>query len=125
MNVLRALPLFPLHSVLCPGMALPLHIFEPRYREMIGACLEAETPFGVVLIRDGREVGPLAGHIADVGTTAVILLPLSVTAPAGMLFAPNATEPSGRTIITPAKSMFGSPIEANPAVPLPRLTPQT
>jgi Lon protease-like protein len=69
---MRELPLFPLHSVLCPGIALPLHIFEPRYREMIGHCLETGSPFGVVLIRDGREVGPLAGHIADVGTTAAI-----------------------------------------------------
>lgn len=69
---MRELPLFPLHSVLCPGIALPLHIFEPRYRDMIGHCLETGSPFGVVLIRDGREVGPLAGHIADVGTTAAI-----------------------------------------------------
>jgi len=69
---MRELPLFPLHLVLCPGIALPLHIFEPRYREMVGHCLETGSPFGVVLIRDGREVGPLAGHIADVGTTAAI-----------------------------------------------------
>ncbi len=69
---MRRLPLFPLHSVLCPGIALPLHIFEPRYREMVGQCLETGSPFGVVLIREGREVGPLAGHIADVGTTAAI-----------------------------------------------------
>jgi Lon protease-like protein len=69
---MRELPLFPLHSVLCPGIALPLHIFEPRYREMIGYCLETGSPFGVVLIRDGREVGPLAGQIAEVGTTAAI-----------------------------------------------------
>jgi Lon protease-like protein len=69
---MRELPLFPLHSVLCPGIALPLHIFETRYREMVGHCLETGSPFGVVLIRDGREVGPAAGHIADVGTTAVI-----------------------------------------------------
>lgn len=69
---MRELPLFPLHSVLCPGIALPLHIFEPRYREMVGHCLETGSPFGVVLIRDGREVGPDAGHIADVGTTAAI-----------------------------------------------------
>jgi uncharacterized protein len=69
---MRELPLFPLHSVLCPGIALPLHIFESRYREMIGHCLETGSPFGVVLIRDGREVGTSAGRIADVGTTAVI-----------------------------------------------------
>lgn len=70
--MMRELPLFPLHSVLCPGIALPLHIFEPRYREMVGRCLETGSPFGVVLIRAGREVGPLAGHIADIGTTAAI-----------------------------------------------------
>lgn len=66
------LPLFPLHSVLCPGVALPLHIFEERYRLMIGRCIERAEPFGVVLIRDGREVGPLEGRLAEVGTTAVI-----------------------------------------------------
>jgi uncharacterized protein len=69
---MRDLPLFPLHSVLCPGIALPLHIFEPRYREMIGHCLETGSPFGVVLIREGRDTGPVAGHIADVGTMAAI-----------------------------------------------------
>jgi Lon protease-like protein len=69
---MHELPLFPLHSVLCPGIALPLHIFEARYRAMIGRCLEDGSPFGVVLIRDGREVGPLATHIAAIGTTAVI-----------------------------------------------------
>ena len=49
--------LFPLHTVLFPGMALPLHIFEPRYRRMVHACLTSREPFGVVLIRAGREVG--------------------------------------------------------------------
>jgi len=66
------LPLFPLHSVLCPGVALPLHIFEERYRLMIGRCIERTEPFGVVLIREGREVGPLRGRVAEVGTTALI-----------------------------------------------------
>ena len=66
------LPLFPLHSVLCPGVALPLHIFEERYRLMVGRCIERSEPFGVVLIREGNEVGPLVGRLADVGTTAVI-----------------------------------------------------
>ena len=51
------LALFPLHTVLFPGMALPLHIFEPRYRRMIHARLADQSPFGVVLIRAGREVG--------------------------------------------------------------------
>ena len=66
------LPLFPLRSVLCPGVALPLHIFEDRYRLMVGRCLERGEPFGVVLVREGHEVGPLSGRIADVGTTAII-----------------------------------------------------
>jgi len=51
------IPLFPLHTVLCPGIVLPLHIFEDRYRALTRHCLETGTPFGVVLIRDGREVG--------------------------------------------------------------------
>jgi Lon protease-like protein len=66
------LPLFPLHTVLCPGIALPLHVFEERYRLLVARCLERREPFGVVLIREGREVGPLEGRIARVGTTAVI-----------------------------------------------------
>jgi Lon protease-like protein len=58
--------------VLCPGLALPLHVFEERYRLMIGRCLDRSMPFGVVLIRDGREVGAAPDRVADVGTTAVI-----------------------------------------------------
>ena len=65
------LPLFPLGTVLFPGMMLPLHIFEPRYREMINHCLDEKLPFGVVLIREGKEVGETAlPHI--VGTAARI-----------------------------------------------------
>ena len=66
------IPLFPLRSVLCPGVALPLHIFEERYRRMVDRCLARGEPFGVVLLRTGREVGPLSGAIAQVGTTAAI-----------------------------------------------------
>ena len=51
------MPLFPLNVVLFPGMALPLHIFEPRYREMINRCLDESLAFGVVLIKEGPEVG--------------------------------------------------------------------
>jgi Lon protease-like protein len=65
------LALFPLHTVLFPGMALPLHIFEPRYRRMVAACLRDQAPFGVVLIRSGREVGGPAIPYA-VGTLASI-----------------------------------------------------
>lgn len=66
------LPLFPLHTVLCPGATLPLHIFEPRYRALVRHCLDEEVPFGVVLIRDGREVGRSDLALAGVGTTARI-----------------------------------------------------
>ena len=65
------LPLFPLRTVLFPGMALPLHIFEERYRLMIGRCMEERSPFGVVLIRSGEEVGA-AAEPHDIGTTARI-----------------------------------------------------
>jgi Lon protease-like protein len=51
------IPLFPLHTVLCPGIVVPLHIFEDRYRALTRHCLETGAPFGIVLIRDGREVG--------------------------------------------------------------------
>jgi len=65
------LPLFPLHVVLFPEMPLPLHIFEPRYREMILRCREENSPFGVVLIGSGEETGAEAVPQA-VGTTAKI-----------------------------------------------------
>jgi Lon protease-like protein len=51
------IPLFPLQTVLFPGATLPLHIFEPRYREMVGRCLEHEETFGICLIQEGDEVG--------------------------------------------------------------------
>jgi Lon protease-like protein len=66
------LPLFPLHAVLCPGMAMPLHIFEERYRELVRHCLETSSPFGVVLIRDGREVGGGSISFSAIGTLAEI-----------------------------------------------------
>ncbi len=65
------LPLFPLNTVLFPGARMPLHIFEERYKEMISECLERQRPFGVLLIRSGREVGGEADPF-DVGTTAHI-----------------------------------------------------
>src|SRR5215211_4588521 len=52
-------PLFPLGIVLLPGEVVPLHIFEDRYKLMIGECLDAETEFGIVWLADDglREVG--------------------------------------------------------------------
>ena len=69
---METLPLFPLNTVLLPGGTLPLHIFEPRYRLMIGRCIEEQEPFGVVLIRSGSEVGGGAQPFT-VGTTARIV----------------------------------------------------
>lgn len=71
MNVPRKLPLFPLNTVLFPGMVLPLHIFEPRYKLMIGQCIADNAPFGVVLIRSGQEVGEAAVPYG-VGTSAYV-----------------------------------------------------
>ncbi len=65
------LPLFPLHTVLAPGIALPLHIFEERYRLMVRRCLDASAPFGVVLIREGSEVAPRVGAGADLAIAGV------------------------------------------------------
>ncbi len=65
------IPLFPLHVVLFPDMPLPLHIFEPRYREMILRCREEKSPFGITLIQSGAEIGDEAvPH--SVGTLARI-----------------------------------------------------
>ena len=68
----RSLPLFPLNTVLFPGMPLPLHIFEERYKLMIGTCLVTDRLFGVSLIRSGQEVGEPAEPF-EVGTIARIL----------------------------------------------------
>jgi hypothetical protein len=64
-----ATPLFPLHVVLFPGMGLPLHVFEPRYREMMARVLDGDRTFGVVAIRQGLEVGAFA-ETYSVGCTA-------------------------------------------------------
>lgn len=63
------LPLFPLHAVLFPGRPLPLHVFEPRYRLMLADLIEGDGRFGVVAIRQGREVGGDA-ELYEVGTVA-------------------------------------------------------
>ncbi len=67
------IPLFPLHTVLCPGIVLPLHVFEDRYRALTRHCLATGTPFGIVLIREGKEVGtePVP-PLADVGALVEI-----------------------------------------------------
>ena len=69
---LTTLPLFPLNLVLFPGMDLPLHIFEERYKDMVRECLNNDSPFGVVLIKEGLEVGEPA-EPERIGTSARIL----------------------------------------------------
>jgi Lon protease-like protein len=59
------IPLFPLDLVLFPGAALPLHIFEERYKDMVAGCLERKGPFGVVRAR--------SEGLAVVGCTAMIV----------------------------------------------------
>ena len=66
------LDLFPLNTVLFPAMRLPLHIFEPRYLEMIAECVKSDRVFGVVLIADGEEVGEAATPCGT-GTTARVI----------------------------------------------------
>jgi uncharacterized protein len=53
----QEIPIFPLNTVLFPGGMLPLKIFEPRYIDMMKVCLRDNTPLGICLIREGKEVG--------------------------------------------------------------------
>lgn len=65
-------PMFPLGSVLLPGMVLPLHVFEDRYRALVRDCMAGDRRFGVTLIERGSEVG--GGDIrAMAGTMAQIV----------------------------------------------------
>ena len=64
MAAAKLLPLFPLEVVLLPGAGMPLHIFEPRYRLMVGEAIEKKSEFGVILSQDGE--------IADAGCTALV-----------------------------------------------------
>ena len=69
--MVKRVPLFPLNTVMFPGGLLPLRIFEPRYLDMVSDCLRNDTPIGVVLIRDGQEVGQ-AADTHEMGTLSII-----------------------------------------------------
>ena len=71
-NDIRDLPLFPLGTVLFPGMRLPLQLFEPRYLQMFQDISQADSCFGVVLIKEGVEVGEPAVPF-DIGTIARVV----------------------------------------------------
>ncbi len=60
----REIPLFPLNTVLFPGMPLHLHIFEPRYKEMVQKCLDEKMEFGILLLHETQ--------LCQVGCTARI-----------------------------------------------------
>lgn len=69
------LPLFPLGTVLFPGLVLPLHIFEERYRQLVHELLDGPEPrrFGVIAIRKGRETGVEGvSSLYEVGCTATL-----------------------------------------------------
>jgi Lon protease-like protein len=69
------MPLFPLGAVLYPGMLLPLHIFEERYRQLVRDLLDGPDPrrFGVIAIRKGRETGIDGVHsLYEIGCTATL-----------------------------------------------------
>lgn len=67
------IPLFPLRTVLFPGGCQPLKVFEQRYLDMCAASMKDSTPFGICLIKSGKEVGEVAvpheiGTLATIGT---------------------------------------------------------
>ena len=72
-----SLPLFPLNAALVPGLVLPLHIFEPRYRRMIEELLarpeESDREFGIIAVRDGHQTATSGlAALYEVGTTAIL-----------------------------------------------------
>jgi len=71
----ETLPLFPLGAVLYPGLLLPLHVFEERYRQLVRDLLTGPEPrtFGVIAIREGRETGPNGiVTLYEIGCTATL-----------------------------------------------------
>jgi uncharacterized protein len=73
--VTQRLPLFPLSTVLYPGLQLPLHIFEERYRQLVRDLTSADeqpAAFGVIAIRSGREAGQAQPALYEVGCTATL-----------------------------------------------------
>jgi Lon protease-like protein len=71
----ETLPLFPLGTVLYPGLLLPLHIFEERYRQLVHELLDGPGPqhFGVIAIREGRETGvDSISSLYEIGCTSML-----------------------------------------------------
>jgi uncharacterized protein len=71
----ETMPLFPLGTVLYPGLVLPLHIFEERYRQLVHDLMDGPDPrrFGVIAIRRGRETGvDGVSALYEIGCTATL-----------------------------------------------------
>lgn len=66
------MPLFPLNTVVFPGWPMPLHIFEPRYLRMIRFCVKEKSPFGILLIKQGKAEGDTAVVPHNIGCTVEI-----------------------------------------------------
>jgi Lon protease-like protein len=115
------LPLFPLGVVLFPGGLLPLRVFETRYVDMTRDCVKTGKPFGVCLIREGREVGAPAvpepiGCIARIAHWDVEQLGLmSVKAVGEGRFRVNATRTNSQGLVI--GEVEALPAEEAPAVP--------
>lgn len=127
---LLEIPLFPLGSVLFPGGAMPLRIFETRYMDMAKACLRDNLPFGVCLIAEGEEVGAAATPY-DIGTLATIsswdmpqlgLLNITASGEQRFLIEERWIEPSGlqkaRVEMLPAEPAFPLPERFERLLPL-------
>lgn len=70
---LHDIPIFPLPNVvLFPRTVLPLHIFEPRYRQMVAHCLEKRVPIGIVLLKSGQKAEGTREEIYDIGSAGEI-----------------------------------------------------
>lgn len=127
MNTIQ-IPLFPLHTVLFPGGPLPLRVFEARYLDMISGCMKSDSGFGVVQIREGREVGE-AALSCETGTLARItdwhmrhdgLLGVTVTGQQRFRIASVKVEPSqlsvARVELLPEEAELELPDEYLPLV---------
>lgn len=117
------IPLFPLRTVLFPGMALPLRVFEERYKVMARELLENGGVFGVLLIREGEEVGGDAMPF-DVGTTARIERSVALDGGRYTLSARGVQRFRVRRMLAPRPYPFGEVelIDDAPGAPTPRLT---
>ena len=71
-NVFMEIPLFPLNTVVFPGWPMPLHIFEPRYLEMVRRCIAEKSSFGIVLIKQGKAEEDTAVIPHNIGCTVEI-----------------------------------------------------